>query len=633
MKNVVLSIFLFLPFALLGQVTLENAPKKAVKAYNKGYESIKKNKPYEAIEHLKDAIDTEPEFVDAYLRLGEIYYYLQENANAKKYLREGIERYPEYDAKAYYLLGELELITGNFEEAKELLETYQELPNASPRKMEDVQRMVQQSVLALESKAKGIDFKPKNLGEGVNSHHHEYQPVLTADEQLMFFTRRMEMEEDFYTSEKENDKWGKAQALGPPVSTEEYREGSISISPDGNTIFFAANYSDRARDNWNIYSSQWDGEEWLEPESLGDLINTEYYESQPSISATGKELYFISRRPGGKGGNDIWMSYLQEDCTWSEPVNLGKNINTSQSEQVPYIHADGQTLYFGSTGHPGLGASDLFVSRRNEDGSWGKAENLGFPVNTPRDEGSLFVTTDGSRAYYASDMEGGLGGLDLYTFQLWEEIRPQPVTYVKTVVRHSETDEPLAAEFELIDLETGETIASSRCQEFLRNNFLLTLPAGHDFALNVSRTGFLFHSENFSLPEKKDYEPEVLEIALKPIKVGETVVLKNIFFETGRYELQDASQAELDKLIQLMEATPALEIEVSGHTDNVGTATDNQELSQQRAKSVYDYLVENGIEASRLAYKGYGQENPIAPNDTAEGRAKNRRTEFKVVAK
>src|SRR6185503_2378676 len=350
-----------------------------------------------------------------------------------------------------------------------------------------------------------------------------------------------------------------------------------------------------------------------------------------SISSDGRTLYFTSNRKGGYGGYDIWKSELT-DKGWGNPINLGPNINTAFDEQSAFIHPDDSTLYFCSNGWPGLGGMDLFVSRLGKDGQWGKPVNMGYPINTNGDENGLTLTAEGSHAFYSSNNLNGYGGFDIYTFELPENLRPRLVTYVKGTVSDAKTKAPLEAAVEIIDLQKNEPIYEdySDPQE---GTFLATLTTGKNYGLNISKAGYLFYSQNFSLVGHEPKNPFIISVLLQPIEIGSKVILNNIFFDTNKFDLKPESLAELQKLVDFLTVNPGLKIEISGHTDNVGNDQLNQTLSENRAKAVYQYLVDNKIDPGRLQYKGYGKTQPIAANDTDEGRAKNRRTEFKIVAK
>ncbi|MBP6827582.1 MAG: OmpA family protein, partial [Saprospiraceae bacterium] len=348
-----------------------------------------------------------------------------------------------------------------------------------------------------------------------------------------------------------------------------------------------------------------------------------------------KTLIFASNRPGTLGSLDLWETVRQPGGKWSKVQNLGTGINTEGDEHTPFLHPDGQTLYFASNKLPGMGGNDVFVARRQPDGTWGNPQNLGYPINTKGEEGMLVVSLDGATAYFASNRAGGRGGLDIYQFELPKNLRPQPVTYARARVKDAATGYPLVAKVEFIDLKTGLSHVSSYTKE--DGSFLVCLPAGKDYALNVNKDKYLFYSENFNLTETATFEkPFSLNIDLQPLTIdpaaagAKPVVLRNVFFETGSAELRPESSNELDRLAALLTEAPALKIQINGHTDNVGDVAANQKLSEARARAVYDYLVTKAIAAERLKFKGFGETKPVETNDTPEGRGRNRRTEFEV---
>ena len=395
------------------------------------------------------------------------------------------------------------------------------------------------------------------------------------------------------------------------------------------------NYGDNRKGlgSCDLFYSTNIGGQWSAPQNLGGGVNSNLWESQPSLSADGRELYFVRgarSRSGVVAGMDIMVAEKIGENRYGNVRPLSDVINTPEDESSVLIHPDGQTLYFSSQGHPGFGGEDLFVSRRDANGEWGKPLNLGYPINTVRNENSLLVSAKGDLAYFASDREGGQGGLDLYSFYLPDGTKAIPVAYVKGVVIDNLTKKPLKADFQLYDLETKELIVDSKSDP-KDGSFLITLPENRSYALSVDKDGYLFHSENFDLASNNSNKPKELPVALTPIKAGERIVLQNIFFETAKYDLKTESEVELAKLYQFLSNNAALRIEIGGHTDNVGSEEDNLLLSENRAKSVYEYLLEKGIAADRIAYKGYGESMPIQSNDTEEGRAKNRRTEFMIL--
>jgi outer membrane protein OmpA-like peptidoglycan-associated protein len=404
-------------------------------------------------------------------------------------------------------------------------------------------------------------------------------------------------------------------------------------------IFTACEYADgtyggerTGAGSCDLFFSMKSSNSWSPAENMGKGINTGAWESQPSFAANGRTLYFVrgKRTATGIREQDIYYSSLDDNGRWSAPMKVPGRVNTSFEEESVMIHPDGRTMYFSSNGHSGMGGLDIFRSRMLPNGDWDTPVNLGYPINTFRNENSLQVTVNGNIALFASDRDGGYGGLDLYQFELYEEARPTPVTYVAGTVADKLSFKKLEAHLELIDLETGRLIAESYSNQG-SGQFLLCIPSGKDYALNVNKDGYLFHSENFSLKNYTAMKPYQLEILLQKLRPGASIVLNNVFFETNKWDLKPESLVELNRLVDLLSANPDKKIEIGGHTDNVGSDDANLTLSQNRSKAVVDYLVKKGIDASRLTSKGYGETTPIANNDTDEGRSKNRRTEFKII--
>jgi outer membrane protein OmpA-like peptidoglycan-associated protein len=448
---------------------------------------------------------------------------------------------------------------------------------------------------------------------------------------MLIFTRKINNNEDFYKSFKQDNKWQKATYLSNNINTVGYNEGAQSISQDGRYLFFTGCNRPDGRGRCDIYIAQKRGDGWGKPVGINPPVNTSNWESQPSISADGRTLYFVSNKPGGFGGYDIWKTVLG-DKGWTEPENLGPNINTPYDEQSPFIHPDDSTLYFCSNGWPGMGNKDLFISRLDIKEKWQKPENLGYPINSSGDENGLTLTANGDYAFFSSNNLQGLGGFDIYTFEMPANVRPKMVTYVKGNVNDADTQQPLEADVEIIDLERNKIVYQDYSSPE-RGEFLVTLTSGKNYGLNISKNGYLFYSENFSLAGREPKKAFNIHVPLAPIGIGKKVVLKNIFFDTNKFDLKAESKSELQKLIQFMNLNPTIKVEISGHTDNMGNDQLNQTLSQNRAKAVYNYLVAAKINAARLVYKGYGKTQPIADNTTDEGRQLNRRTEFKIIAK
>lgn len=547
-------------------------------------------------------------------------------------------------------MSQSQLSLGLYTEAKKSLETFLKFDRINPNTKLNAENFLITANFGEQAVKNPKPFNPVNVGEGINSDLNEYFPAVTADGKQFLFTRGLKVpeipdyeNEDFFMSNKTNGTWNAAQPIREVNS--QGNEGAPTLSADGNIMFFAscANEFDdygapdrKGYGSCDIFYSQKINGRWTRPRNAGTSINSNHWETQPSFSSDGKTLYFIRGIRGRSGirDQDIYSSTIGEDGKFSMAVKISTNVNTPGKEESVFIHPDNQTLYFSSDGHPGMGGLDIFMSRREPGGDWAPAINLGYPINTFNDENSLLVGPDGKLAFFASDRKGGYGGLDIYQFELPADIRPEKITYVKGKVYNAKTKEALEANFELIDLETQKTIAKSYSQQ--NGEFFVTLTANKNYLVNVSKDGYLFYSDNFSLRGKEtDFnKPYQLDIPLEPIDTGSVVELKNIFFDVNKWELKAESKAELEKLITFLVKNTGVKIELGGHTDNTGDKKLNLTLSANRAKSVFDYLITVGkINTQRLSYKGYGDTKPKVPNDSPENKAKNRRTEFKVKAR
>ncbi len=641
--------FLILFFLVLSQIgfsqyqkNYSTKSKKAIKFFEAAYRSYNSMKYQEALNYLDMAKKADKKFIEPYLLAANIF---EENG----YYQKEIDAYktalsidPDFSANTYYFLGETEYRMGFYADAVRHLKKVADFDDLKPRIEKMAEIVLKRAEFAVQAVKTPVPFNPINLGDGVNTKLDEYWPSLTADEQTLFITRLVPIDkrqpaselngqEDFYYSKKQPDgSWGTAKPLGYPINTSN-NEGAPTVSADGQSYYFTACNRKDGFGKCDIYFSKRIGEKWTKPVNIGKPVNSRYWESQPSISADGQRLFFVSGRPGGKGQLDIWVSHLQDDGKWGKPINLGDSVNTPFKEMSPFIHPDGKTLYFSSDGWIGMGGDDLFVTHQmGNDSSWTTPQNLGYPINTNGDEIGLIVNVRGNLAMFSSRRDAAKGR-DIFEFDLPENLRPDMVTYVSGKVYDAKTKQPLGSQIELFDLATSKRVALLNSNEG-DGHFLVCLPAKKDYALNIQKPGYLFHSENFSLKNPKGILKNFkLDVSLEPIAIGNKVVLKNIFFETDSYELKPESKSELKKLIDFLNQNTKVEIEISGHTDTQGTAAHNKILSENRAKTVYEYLIQHNIDKARLSYKGYGYDKPIATNDTEEGRALNRRTEFKVV--
>ncbi len=624
-------------FAQKNYTTEKNAKSRQLEAFRKAQRLFFNGQLDASLNELEKLLRNDPTFVDAQIEWANVKNQQGRFAEAETGYEKALAIDPDYLPGVLYSLALVEFDQEKYTEASEHFQQYLDTGKASPKSKATAAFYLQNARFIASALENPVPFEPVNLGPSINTPDHEYLPTLTADGQKLIYTAIRGRQEDFYISQKIDGAWQPATPI--TAINSEYNEGAQSISADGKFLVFTICNKPRGLGRCDLYYSEYINGEWTPVQNMGEPVNSAAYESLPSISADGKSLFFTCDRKGGIGGLDLWVSHRGPDGKWGTPQNLGKPINTSRDEQAPFIHPDGQSLYFMSKGHPGMGEYDLFVSRKQADGSWGEPRNLGYPINTKGNEGAFTVSLDGTTAYYASDMEGGFGKTDIYSFNLYEAARPQPVTYVKAIVSDAIDRQKLAARVEFIDLETGNLFVSAATDA--DGEFLITLPTGKDYALNVSKENYLFYSENFALKNKATVdEPYELKIALTPVpqsisaddaEMAKPVILKNVFFETGSAALKNESLTELKRLQKLLEDNPSIKIQINGHTDNVGSEEDNLQLSENRAKAVYDFLVQRNIKADRLKHKGFGETMPIASNESEEGRKENRRTEFILI--
>jgi outer membrane protein OmpA-like peptidoglycan-associated protein/tetratricopeptide (TPR) repeat protein len=613
----------------------EKINKKAVALYNQAITRAQDGNLASAAGLLQQCIEIDKNYVEAYLSLAGVY------GQIKNY-RSSIENYEKafaldsnytIDYKLPYSINMAGM--GEFEKAlnavNELL-IKKPFKNSTTYKAAEFRKRSYEFAVdyAKKNANKVYVFTPKNIGNAINTNESEYFPSLTIDGKELVFTRRIKnFNEDFYYSKRKAEEWDAAKAMEGNVNTEQ-NEGAQNISQDGQWLVFTACNRPNGFGSCDLYISYSTPQGWSEAVNLGGKINSDSWESQPCLSPDKRDIYFTSKRAGGYGGIDIYVSHLQPNGKWSDPENLGPEINTAGDEACPFIHADNQTLYFTSNGLQGYGGNDLFYVRKGPGGVWSKPVNLGYPINTTSDEGTLFIAADGKTAYYASDRSDSKGGLDIYSFELREDVRPYKTLWVKGKVIDKKTTKGLPSSVELIDLATKQVISKVQTDEL--GTYLITLPVGKDYAFNVNRKGYLFYSDNFLMSNRSPDSTYEKNIPLQPIETNATIILKNIFFDVNKYELKTESQVELDNLIRLLTENPNLKIEISGYTDNVGKPADNLLLSNNRAKAVVTYLISKNIAAQRLTAKGYGETKPVADNKTEDGRAMNRRTEMKVIS-
>ena len=613
--------------------TLQTTNDKARSAFNEGKQHSDQGEYAIAQGDYEQAIKKDTQFIDAYFKLADTYASLRDFFKAERYFEKGLALDSMYAPVAFYFLAEVEWQLEKYAESAVHAQSYLSKDPKNAKNKSAATYLLANARFVTEAVQHPVPFHPQNLGPGVNSANSEYFPSITADGLTMIFTRNEAGDENFYQSQWKDNAWQPAEPL-KGVNTAD-NEGAQAISSDGSWIAFTAcdRRGDGSQGSCDLYWSQLKAEGWSPASPFSNTINSASWEAQPTISANGKTIIFSSNRPGGRGKIDLWQTTRQANGKWTKPENLGPLLNTGGEDQTPFLHPDGQTLYFSSDSLPGMGGKDIYFSRQQPDGTWGPPQNLGYPINTKGEDVMLTVSLDGRTAYYATNRPGGQGRLDIYAFELPEFARPRPVTYARAKVTDALTGYPIVAKVDFIDLKTGQSYASAFTKK--DGSALVCLPAGTDYALNVSKEKYLFYSENFNLLETATFEqPFSLNIDLQPIGLdstaigGKPIVLRNVFFEVGSADLRAESAIELDRLATLLTEYPTLRIQISGHTDNVGDDRSNMVLSENRALAVLNYLVKKGVAASRLRSKGFGETQPVETNDTVEGRARNRRTEF-----
>jgi outer membrane protein OmpA-like peptidoglycan-associated protein/tetratricopeptide (TPR) repeat protein len=623
-----------------GQV-LTSSSTKARGFFESAMRQYQSNQNQSALSELDKALAEDSTFIEALLLKADISAVTRDFETEISCYKKVAKLNPQCGPKVYCNLGDAEYTIGKYKEAKFDLQRAILSTGLTQKDRIQLKFAMQRVDFSLKAVANPVVFQPVSLGSNINSANNEYWPSLTADDKTMIFTIELSSnttdilgntkgQEDIMISHKSTlGQWEKATPISDKINTPK-NEGSQSISVDNRLLFFTSCNRPDAIGHCDLYFTERDSSGWQVPVNAARPINSNAWDSQPSLASDGMTLYFVSNRPGGFGGMDIWKTTLTESGTWGEPVNLGDSINTPGEEMSPFIHPDNSTLYFSSDGHIGLGGQDIYMAKMKADKTWSKPINLGYPINTFNDETGLVVNAQGTMGYFASDRITKKGK-DIFTFSLDKRFRPVIVTYVNGLIIDSDTKEEIKADFVLSDLETAEIVAKTSSIKGT-GEYLLCLPVNRDYALSVSKKGYLMHSENFSLKNQTDsIKPYKIDISLQTIKVGRKEILRNVFFDVDKFELTKQSRSELNNLVKFLNQNPETVIEIGGHTDNSGTESHNDSLSENRAKVVYQYMINKGIVKERLAFKGYSSTVPASSNENSRGRSLNRRTEFKII--
>lgn len=652
--------------------------KLAVKSLKNGddfYEMHNYGGYLKAVEYYLKANRFNPNNSELNYKIGQCYLKSVQREKSLEYFKKAQSLNPKVKADIIYKIGQALHLNLKFDEAIEAYSSYRR--QLSPKDVNKVRLAINKKVaeckIGKELVEKPIRVFIDNAGHNINGQASDYSPLITADESMMIFTSRRagttgdiiseedgKYFEDIYISNKINGEWAVPVNAGKPLNTKG-NDATIGLSSDGQKLF---TFMGKTGGDGEILVSELDGVEWSTPRDKElKKINSEYHESAASFSFDGKTMYYVTNNPENNlGQHDIFISYWNDEKErWGQGQNLSNVVNTEYDERGVFMHPDGKTLFYSSNGKGSMGGYDIFKTYIKEDGFWAEPENLGYPINTPGDDNFFVLSGSGKHGYYASDKEGGFGSHDIYmiTFLGPEkpliqsndniliasmvnpisetfieetvEIETMRLTIIKGTTIDAFTKEPIEAEIEIVDNEKNEVITVQKSNKST-GKFLLSLPSGKNYGIAVQSEGYLFHSENFDIPEASNYQEINKDISLSKMAVGTKIVLKNIFFDYAKSTLRPESEPELDRLYELLMEFPEMKIEISGHTDNKGSRTTNERLSASRAKAVVNYLVKKSIPLSRLESKGYAFDQPIESNDTEEGRQQNRRVEFKVLS-
>ena len=627
----------------VAQTRLSTTNTKARNMWEKAQGQAKARDFNKAIETLDQLSQKFPSLGEPYVLKGSLLKAMGESQAAFEAYRTGLAKLPVDVSRSndYFTLGELAMSFGDYATAEEGYQKYLKTAPKSQRNAPRAQHQLRNCEFAQKALAAPIGIQPERLAEPLNTFRFQYFPALTADSRFLLFTGRPTSEsgEDLFVSRQNKDgSMGAPTSISPAINTP-YNEGAGAISGDGKTLVFASCDRPNSVGNCDLYISRRTGNTWSKPQNLGRNVNSPEWDSQPTLSADGRTLYFTSTRRGGKGQEDIYSTTLDEHDNWTPARNLGAPVNTSGKDMAPFIHASGTTLYYVTDGLVGMGGLDVYrCEQQAADGGWGPPQNLGYPLNTFENEASLFISSDNRRGFCSRSRAAVPGvkqerdrPVELFGFEVPKDVRARETsTYTQGRVFDAVTKKPIAADVQLYDLNTDELVQYVG-SDAENGEYTVVLNEGRQYAMYAAANKYLMRSLSFDYSNKRSFDPLTLDIYLEPVRAGRSIVLNNLFFDVNQYALQPKSRTELNRLVGFMKQYPEVQVEVSGHTDDVGSDDDNLVLSQNRAKSVYTYLVGQGVSAQRLRYKGYGESKPLMPNDSDEHRQQNRRIELRIL--
>lgn len=667
---IVTVLFLLFTGNLLAQDEEDVCPevdKKARKTFEQARDNFKKGNPDLGYKLLIESTKLDESYAAAYLMLADINNSKSERTNdasqslqfrnrAIDYFKKAAEYCPAIDNyRACFEVGKRYYISKDFKNAQIYIDKFIANSKQSPFKPEA--EVISKHVKTYnELMAKPVPFNPVKV-KGLNSPDDEFLPLISPDGEIAFFTHRFNKRNDLGTTLRTDEfsmaertsktgaleeSFGSIKAMTAPFNDKNNSQGAISISIDNNHLYLTICENNLYCDIW---VSDFVDDEWSALKNMGAAINgRRSWESQPSISSDGKTIYFSSIRPGNLGfdlddqstqTSDIWMSKMGDDGNWKPAVNMGNVINSHGNEKSPFIHSDSQTLYFSSDGRDGIGGYDIYYSKMKPDGKWTEPKNIGYPINTEGDELGFIVSTFGKKAYFSSNKLQGSEGWDIYSFDLYEEARPKEIAIIKGEIKDDHGEAVQDAKVEIKDVKTNRV--TEGVVDKMTGKYAVAISVAKpddELIMTVKKKEYAFTSEYIKVKEIKKEEPVKVNFEVKPVEVGTTVKLNNIYFASSDAVFEKSSLIVLDNFLEYLRENPQIKISIHGHTDSEGDDKSNQALSEQRAKAVGEYLILMGLDKVRIvSARGYGETKPVASNDTPDGRALNRRTEFVIEAK
>lgn len=640
MRPVLISFFLF--FLCLSAFSQEFSiiDGRAIRFYKEGEELIGERKYPEALEKFQDAINREGSFLEAYVKMSQLLITMGDLEEAERVAESGRSRLagknarPKHSADIGWVFTNIYLKKGEFQKAYTEFEAVDPLLEDSFRTHMYYKEMKAQMDFIKSQLGDVMSIEIEILEDPLNNFQLQYFPVLTADGEQILFTKRdgtgnFDKEDIFTAFMNPEGGWTLPQSIAETINSQ-YNEGTCSVTADGNILIYTSCDAPDSEGSCDLYIAYKVNGRWQRPKNMGKKVNSRYWDSQPSLSADGRILFFSSNRKGGFGGNDIYYSVRMPDGSWSDAKNLGEVVNTPKDEISPFMFFNNEILFFASNGHMGFGGMDIFLTRV-EDGEFQQPENLGLPINDQLDQVALFITAQKDYAYY-TELKSEKTEQDrslLYRFKFPQEIYlGENLTVTGGKVFNSKTGEPIDATLSLISLTNDSTLYEFNA-DGKTGEFMMLYPEKSISGLYVEKKGFLpkiFNVERDKIQNVKD-----LEIQLTPVASGEEFVFENIFFDFDKYDLKPESLTSLKRLVKFLNENPNVNILVTGHTDNVGSSSYNQTLSLQRATSVQAYLKENGMLPGRVLVEGKGDTVPMVPNTTPANQALNRRITIKVL--